>query len=657
MCGIVGLAARRGSIAVEDLVRMNETLRHRGPDDEGYLAVAKESAVTVELSGPDSQVPLPGIETLRTDCSLLLGHRRLAVVDLTPAGHQPMSSPDGESWIVFNGEIYNFAALRERLRASGRSFRSRTDTEVVLAAYEQWSVDCVDHLDGMWAFVVYDHRRRILFGSRDRFGVKPLYYAFDDEHFGFASEIKALLELPFVGRRIEPGAIFETLAFAGLTSRDENLFHGVLELMPSHALTLDLESWKLDRYKYYDLPWQDGHEKYRPDRASEYADQVGELLAESVRRRMRADVPLGTCLSGGIDSSSIVCVGDRLLRNNQGFGSLQDQRVFSACYLEPEADERRWANLAVQRTGASWHQVFPNAAELLEDIEDLAYHHDLPFMSPSQYAQYRVMRLAHDHGMTVLLDGQGGDELFTGYTLFYEVFLCELLACGDLAGFVREWRGLGQSPIGRGSGTVAFLRQVRRRVVPYPLVLAHRRRRAGPMSVFAGEFWEQNRDRWGLLDERDFTSLNEMLVELFTRQKLGHLLRYEDRSSMRFSIESRTPLADDRALVEMVFGVPAVYKIHDGWSKRLLRDAMAGILPDEIRWRRDKKGFATPAKAWLDNLWPALRSTVDGQLTGVVDPGILRAGLWPRLAEHGQAGVELMWRFISFAVWRQVFKM
>jgi asparagine synthase (glutamine-hydrolysing) len=657
MCGIVGVAAPRAAVSAGDVVRMNDTLRHRGPDDEGYLAVSFDTDSVIELSGRDSQVQLPRIESIETTPDLVLGHRRLSVVDISPAGHQPMSSHDGERWIVYNGEIYNHDSLRERLRQCGRSFTSLTDTEVVLAAYEQWGVDCVDHLDGMWAFVIYDHRERKLFGARDRFGVKPLYFAFTDEFFGFASEIKALLDLPFVDRRLNRGAVFEALVFAGLTSSDEDLFDGIVELMPAHAFTLDLKAWRLDRWRYYDLQVNRGFEAYRPERAAEYADQVRELLTDSVRRRMRADVPLGTCLSGGIDSSSLVCLGDRLLRDNQRFGTLPDQQVFSACYPQPDIDERRWAEMVVRTTEASWHQVFPTADDMLEDIEELAYHHDLPFMSPSQYSQFRVMGLARERGMTVLLDGQGGDELFTGYSLFYEVFLYELLAHGDVAGFVREWWALEHSPMGRRSGTLALMKQIRRHALPYRFVLAHRRRRKGPLAILAPEFWSEHRDRWELLHERDFGSLNDMLFELFSRQKLGHLLRYEDRSSMRFSIESRTPLADDRALIEMVFGVPGRYKIHDGWSKKLLRDAMRGIVPDEILGRRDKKGFATPARQWLDEMWPSLRSTVDDELRDVIDPKLLREGLWPWLANHGQAGLELMWRCVSFAVWRRVFKM
>jgi asparagine synthase (glutamine-hydrolysing) len=429
-----------------------------------------------------------------------------------------------------------------------------------------------------------------------------------------------------------------------------------MELLPGHAFRLNLQTWRLDVWRHYQLPHVGVYEPYRASRARELAEQTRTLLTGSVRKRMRADVPLGSCLSGGIDSSSIVCLGSLLQRDNESFGSLREHRLVTACYQEPEADEHRWAELVAEYTGASWHRVYPQSQELLADLEDLAYCQDLPFMSPSQYSQFRVMRLAREHGITVLLDGQGGDELFTGYSIYYEVFLYDLLKHWDLGGFLREWRGLANAPIGRVDAAVALAKQIRRRLVPSRLVRAHRRRRAGVMGVLAADFWSRFRDRWDLLDERDFTSLNEMLIELFTRQKLGHLMRYEDRSSMRFSIESRTPLADDRELSEFVFSVPAVYKIHDGWSKALLRDAMRGVVPDPILARRDKKGFATPARRWLDQLWPELRPMVNLQVGEFVDPAALQNGLWPSLAGFGQRGVEMMWRLISFAAWRHVFR-
>jgi asparagine synthase (glutamine-hydrolysing) len=656
MCGIVGLASRAGQVAVADILEMSHRVRHRGPDDEGYLAVSSGLQRVVELAGADSQVLLPRIEQLADAAQLILGHRRLAVLDLSTAGHQPMATPSRDRWIVYNGEAYNYRALRAELQAAGYKFTSQTDTEVVLAAYDHWGVSCVDHLDGMWSFVVYDHRDRSLFGARDRVGVKPMYYAVNGQSFSFASEIKALLDIGPTGRALHTEAVFDLLVFGGLTSSQEDLFEGVLELLPGHAFRLDLRTWRLDVWRHYRPPDVGASEPYRADRARQLAEQTRVLLTESVRQRMRADVPLGSCLSGGIDSSTIACLGALMLRGNETFGSLREHRLFTASYLEPEADERRWAGLVAEHVGASWHQVYPQPRELLDDLEDLAFCQDLPFMAPSQYSQYRVMRLAREHGMTVLLDGQGGDELFTGYSIFYEVFLYDLLTHWDLSGFVREWCGLVNAPIGRGEATVALAKQIRRRIAPSGLVRAHRRRRTGVMGVLATDFWRRHRDRWELLGERDFRSLNEMLLELFTRQKLGHLMRYEDRNSMRFSIESRIPLADDRELSEFTLSVPAVYKIHNGWSKALLRAAMHGVVPNQILTRRDKKGFATPARRWLDELWPELRPMVEREVREFVEPAALRAGLWLSLSRFGQRGVEMMWRLISFAAWRRAFR-
>jgi asparagine synthase (glutamine-hydrolysing) len=627
---------------------MADLMRHRGPDDEGYLALVRGGDRVVELGGTDSKLPLPPIDGFAGQASLLLGHRRLSVLDLSAAGHQPMANRSGDLWIVYNGEVYNFLELRRELESAGHAFSSDTDTEVVLAAYQEWSEACLERFDGMWAFVILDLRRGVLFGSRDRFGVKPLYLSMKADHLAFGSEIKALIELPWVGRSLDREAAFDFLVLGEMGWSDQTLLEGVVELAPAEAFRLDLRGWALRRWRYYELPVRDPRQPVAADRMERYVGGVRERVRASIHERLRSDVRLGTCLSGGIDSSSIVCVAAEIDPD-------PSRLAFSASFREPGADERRWAELAARAAGVGWFEVYPQPDDLLEDLGGLALCQDLPFVSPGVYAQHRVMRLAREHGVTVLLDGQGGDELFTGYAPFHDLQLYERLRRLDLAGFAREWAGSDNAPLGRAGTTRALIRRLGRAVLPAWLLAGYRARRRGPFEVFSGDFWEAHAGRWELVRVRELSSLNETLAEMFSGRKLAQLLRYEDRNSMWHSIEARTPFVDDRELVEYVFAIPGSHKIYRGWSKYLLREAMRGIIPDETRERRDKLGFATPARDWMDRLWPELAPTVASEMGEFVDREPGGTDLWRRLSVHGAAGTDMMWRIVSFAVWRRAF--
>lgn len=649
MCGIAGLTSRCGDLDPRYILRMTDAIHHRGPDDEGYLAVSSLDGRAVELGGADSKLPLPRISDLREPSSVLLGHRRLAVLDLSDAGHQPMANPRRDLWIVYNGEVYNHPDLRSELQRAGHRFRSRTDTEVVLAAYAEWGDDCVEHLDGMWAFVILDLARHRLFGSRDRFGVKPLYLVHTDELFTFASEIKAVLEAPGVERVLNPEAAFDLLVLGESTWSEQTLFTGIVEVPPATSFEMDLGPWRLRTWRHYSLPVEDPGGPVDPRRMAGYVRGVEHRLRASVRRRLCADVPLGSCLSGGIDSSSLVCLASRLEPESA-------RAAFSASFLEPEADERRWALMAADHAGVPWLEVLPTTDELADDLDGLARCQDLPFMSPGVYAQHRVMRLARDSGVTVLLDGQGGDELFTGYAPFHDLLLFQSIRRLELGTFLREWTNAGRSPLGFSGTSRALSRRLARALVPRPLLARYRGRRRPPFEVLSDELWRENRDRWELVRVRELDSLNATLGALFSGRKLAALLRYEDRNSMWHSIEARTPYVDDRELVEYVFSIPGAYKIHRGWSKYLLREAMRGAIPDAIRLRRDKLGFATPARRWLDRLWPEVSPVVAEQMAGLLDARLDPARLWPILRARGAGGTEIAWRVVSFALWRQVFR-
>jgi asparagine synthase (glutamine-hydrolysing) len=664
MCGIAGFGSSRNKVEARWIHGMTAELAHRGPDDEGYLAIDAQLRNAIPLTGVDSKVDGQAVEDYREPVDFFLGHRRLSILDPTPLGHQPMCSKDGNLWIVFNGEIYNYIELRAELKEKGYTFNTTSDTEVLLAAYEKWGEKCLERLDGMWTFVIYDRRRGRLFGARDRFGVKPFYYYNNDGYFAFASEIKALLTLPVVPRELNNNAVFDFLVFSGLPFVEESFFKGIDELQPAHAFSYVIKNGRFKKWQYFTLNYTGRNEAFNEKKSRQYIRDLRELIVRSVKLRLRSDVPVGSALSGGIDSSAIVCIISQLMNidNIQGMpksllANGYRQRVFTASFPDSPIDESQWAKMAAEKSHARWYRTFPKAPEFLEDMEDLAYTQDIPYGSPSVYAQYRVMKLARENGVKVLLDGQGADELFTGYTMYYEVFFYQLLKQFNLGRFFHELGRLDNAPLDKQELLTALFKQIRRRMLPYSLVRKHRmdQNRHPHYRYITADFWDAHKERFDLIKARDFTSLNTMLAEYFTRQKLSNLLKYEDRNSMRFSIEARTPFADHLDLIRYVFNIPAVYKIHNGWSKYLLREAMKGILPDEIRLRKDKKGFFIPDIQWLDALKKDLNDYLSPDLKEFINIPMLQHHLEQGLKDANYEFIRTIWNIISFAVWKKVY--
>ncbi len=611
MCGIAGIICHNSSSeTLAQISRLTDTLRHRGPDDEGVLFF--EGNQPRIFGGSDTPPAVyqadfrytpetPFNNFVPNGASIVLGHRRLSIVDLSPAGHQPMCNEDGTVWIVYNGEIYNFRELCAQLHTRGHRFVSHTDTEVIIHAYEEWGEECLQHFDGMWAFVIYDTKTQTLFAARDRFGVKPLYYHQSWEYVAFASEIKALLLLPFIKKEIGSTAVFDYLFLDIREPVDEGFFRGVSELPAAHALFYDVPDQRLTIRKYYHLAINDSWQPFHPQTSQQHVTTVKEYLFQAIGSRLQSDVPVGTCLSGGIDSSTIVCVINALLAQKPLPQIGEHQMVFTASYDTPGIDESRWAKLVVDNTNTSWFQTFPTAREFIEDLNDLAYTQDIPFGSTSGYAQYRVMRLAGETGVKVLLDGQAGDELFGGYALFYPSFFCEMLKTFSVTDLTRECSHISSAPIHHQQLLFSILVLLGRGLIPARLAVSERL--VNPQIAFLRaycnrDFWERHKQRIEEHKQHTHTSLNAKLQSYMAGPHLKSLLRYEDRNSMRFSLESRTPFADDIQLINTVFQIASAYKIHNGWSKYLLRKAMEGIVPQNILQRSDKIGFVTPEDSW-----------------------------------------------------------
>ncbi len=588
MCGIVGEWRFDGrAVNRARLEQATSLISHRGPDDEGYLLAAPDHGCALPRSGRDSvlrhlpPIAAPDGLTEQAPPTVGFGFRRLAIIDLSEAGHQPMASVDGRSWIVFNGEIYNHVELREELASKGHAFRGHCDTEVILAAYAEWGPECLARFNGMWAFALLDLPRRRLFAARDRFGIKPFYYRVTPEAFQFGSEIKAVRAFSDAPAEVNDRVVADFLIGGFVDCGPETFYRDVTQLPPAHYLMIDGGQVTLSRYWQLDL---DGQEDSRP--YDVLARDLRDLFADVIRLHLRSDVPVGTCLSGGIDSSVIACLTRAQL------GPHGHQETFSAYFDNPVFDERPYIRQVVERTGARANYVSPSPEQLLADLPRLLAHQDEPFATTSIYAQWTVMGLARSRGVKVLLDGQGGDELFAGYHTYYGAWFADLLRRGRLGVLAREalaYRRMHRAPMHD------LLFRTVEGLASRSLSTMARRVLQGETVGVSRDLPRASRHPGGGAGGR---GLRARLHELLTSASLPGLLRYEDRDSMAFSIEARVPFLDVR-LVEFAFRLPGVTKIRDGWTKAILRDGLSEDIPVGVARRTDKMGFLTPEAEWL----------------------------------------------------------
>ncbi|MFV2044249.1 MAG: asparagine synthase (glutamine-hydrolyzing) [Anaerolineales bacterium] len=661
MCGICGVVDKRGRLA--PVPEMNRIQRHRGPDDEGYLYANTLTGRGLAMAGPDtmSGIQLPEVDSASSsEFDLAFGSRRLAIIDPTTDGHQPMQYRRGSLWITYNGEIYNYIELREELRNLGHRFVTQTDTEVILAAYAEWGTGCLQHLNGMFAFAVWDSPNRQVFCARDRFGIKPFYYFWDGSLFVFASELKAVLRHSAIERNPNDEAIFDYLVLGVSDHSERTFFDGVTSIGPGEFLVLDLETYKLSQNRWWDVSVNPNFEE-GADRMPDVYDHFEELLRDSVALRLRSDVPIGSCLSGGLDSSALVCLANSLLLNEaivpRRLVGLH-QKTFTARYHESAIDEHEYSSTVIRHTGAEENIVFPSADGLWRDLESFVWHMDEPVNSTSQYAQWSVMRLARDREVTVLLDGQGGDEILAGYYSYFPKYVKEV---SDLRGKSRS--AMVALQMARVQG-LPFIRDLFREAsheLPWHVQRAIRaiwRPKPSPGSALqewqlAGNFLERfSTKQWRPSSETQFSRLADVLHRDLTSTNLPKLLRYEDRNSMAFSREARLPFLDYR-LVEFVFSLPLQYRISNGWSKWILRKSMEGILPERVRWRRSKFGFPTPQEEWFlfgtRNIRSLLGSFDSDWLSTYIAPSVIdRIRCLP---DSELATTPGLWRLLNLGMW------
>ena len=633
MCGIAGAFWVRDvdRAHVEAGLKISVAAMHnRGPSSAGQ--VVWESADTSAIVG--------------------LGATRLAVLDLSAAGQQPMSTPDGRFTMVYNGEITNYLEIRAILSDEGAQFRSAGDTEVLLQAWARWGASCVDRFEGMYAFAVLDRVDQTLTLCRDAFGIKPLFYShFPGLGLVFGSEVASVLPLLPGAPRLNWRSAVAYLSAGAYDDSSATFIEGINQLAPGRSIVADLRTGEVQ----LDNParWRPSVRTDASISPSEAADGVRTLMLRSVQRNLRSDVPLGVALSGGIDSSAIACA----VRHLEPEYPLS---VFSFIPSDRAIDESSWIRKVNENLGAVAHTVTPTAGDLTADLDDVILAQGEPFASTSIYAQYRVFRLMRDAGVVVSLDGQGGDEVFAGYHGYVGQRVRSLIECGDFPSAARFLRAWSDWP---GRSTMKGAARAGAEFAPAWAVSGAYRLMPG--VVPAGIRQTALRDRGLTWSWPDYTAVTDgergvrVKAELrasLTERGLQSLLRQGDRNSMRFSVESRVPFLD-RALVDFVLSLPERMLVDErGTSKAVLRAAMRGLVPDEILDRRDKIGFETPDGAWIDQQRPLFADRIaEAPEIGFLDKERLLPGIDPYRSLGRRSvrpiGSRLTWRIFNLYRW------
>ena len=641
MCGIAGFVSPSRVFGVRHLQKVSHTLRHRGPDDEGYVfwdpslgSVEAWSGEFARLPFSPEARPLNQIEENGYRVGLL--HRRLAIIAPEAEGHQPMANADHSLFLDFNGEIYNYKLLRTELENLGCIFSTRTDTEVVLQAYQTWGISFLDRLDGMWAMAILDLKQRILFASTDRTGIKPFYYHAGKGGFCFASEIKAFrdFELPFTPN---PGPISRFLAFGESDYCEETMFQDIHRLPAGHLLKVDLGTGQVEKKSWHqwaiNLDFESGSKSLISE--SQRVETIQSLLREMIKLRLQADVPLGVCLSGGVDSSTIAgLVAD--IDQREGRSGIR--KSFMAV-LPPGShqDESAFARQMSTHAGFSFHTTQPSANDFLQSIEDLMYTLDEPPPGLNAFSQYAVFRLVAENGVRVTLDGQGADEIFAGYPRHHQSRIIETLVHGSIPSGILE------------TGPATLWSLIRDRIpkgAAHTLLLA----RKPEYKIFRPEVFAASGVKGTV-----YNSVNKALEMEYSSSSLPFLVKAADRNSMRWSVESRMPFADYHPLGEAMFSIPGSAKIRNGQTKYLLRKAAAPFVPENILNRRDKVGFAAPNAQWLGKILESSWARELPLMPDFMDENQFEMQGRRFIKEPGSIDPLVLWRALALRIWGSIF--
>lgn len=598
MCGISGIINKdNSSINSTDIENINNLISHRGPDSEGFYHQSNFS----------------------------LAHRRLSIIGLGKEGHQPMSYLNKYT-ITFNGEIYNYIEIRDELKLKGYTFSSSTDTEVILAAYDKWGEECVNRFNGMWSFVIHDSEKQILFCSRDRFGIKPFYYLNNKNQFIFGSEIKQLLyfiDKPCVNKKV----LLDYLIVGFEDHKDETFFQNIHKLTPGYNLIYNLQNHTFNIEKYYHLKFSSSNID-----ENESIDNYAKKLKTAINIRMRSDVKVGTCLSGGLDSSSVAAIASSIYSKN----SKDKFNAIHAKSSETASDESSYASMVASHCNLKLNTIEPTTSDFNENIDEIIFTQEEPFGSPSIFMQYFVLKKAKEINCKVMLDGQGGDETLLGYEKYYPAYLKSL----NFVSFIKEF-------INSSNNSKLSKIELLKYFFYFTKYSIRIKRLKQKNSYLKDEILTKYRSE--TLKNLSESYLNIEKLQLFEIEKtqLPHLLRYEDKNSMRNSIETRLPFIDYNVL-EQALSTNNKFKINKGWTKYILRKSVNDLLPKEVVWRKNKLGFNAPENKWIDSINKDIPKLIEESkiLTELIDL---------RKLKLSDLDKRTRWKLFNIAKWEKIY--
>lgn len=589
MCGISGYIDLHEGVNKNILQNMTDMIAYRGPDDEGFAFFSEKDVKFAK--GKDTASDVQACEyddIVEKDYFMGFGHRRLSILDLSVLGHQPMMKHN--KVLTYNGEVYNYIELRQELQNQGYTFKSNCDSEVILSAYDCWGEKCIEKFNGMWAFAIYDFEKKELFLSRDRFGVKPLYYYRNGEKLIFASEIKQILCDKSVPRVVNEEILAHHLKYNFKEYSEETFFENIYVLRGGCNMKVSFDFVakrikSLNVYRYYDLC-----ERIKVKQYNNSDKEIGDALRHAINIRTRSDVKLGSCLSGGLDSSSIVGI----VTDEKKHGRINQDKLTTVTIGFPEdgkIDETGYAHQAAEYCGCEEHLITPDINDMMEHLENIVWHQDEPLPHLGMEVSYSVFKAASDYGCEVFFDGQGGDEGLTGYYFYYANYLWNSLKNDGIAQFMKRQKEVVNSSDLNIIKTIIYVLYFN---VPFFRNFGVGIRR----NKYLGKALKKavNKDSIGLFFEQK-DGLNRQ-IEDYLYGSLPCILHWEDRNSMASSVETRLPFLDYE-YVEKVLSVDVMEKLKGGYTKVPLRQYMKGMLPDEVIWRKNKLGFPAPTGRWL----------------------------------------------------------
>lgn len=642
MCGISGVFSLNNVIDPLLIKKMSDVIVYRGPDGFGYMGYNTNNKFVSTFAN---------VSELNENCNLLFGHRRLSIIDLSNFAHQPMSYKDKRYWITYNGEIYNYIELKNELIKKGYKFVSNTDTEVILASYNEWGCECLSKFNGMWAFAILDVKTNKLFLSRDRFGIKPLYYTIKNGTLVFSSEIKQILVTSLFQFSQNNNALIDYFYNSTYNSIKENTFfnnifefqsgcYAIIDLNESTAIDIQqIRYWRLENIKKIN---------YRIDK--EYTNHYLDLFVDSINLRLRSDVALGAALSGGLDSSGIVCVLAKLLKQK---GLSNKLKTFTSMSDVEKYDETEYAQAVIDHTGAQSFYTIPTADKLIEDYEKLIWHQEEPFIGTSIFAGWCVSELIRRNNVIVTLDGQGPDEMLGGYYPYAQVLMQNLMQCNYKLfrknySYYKEILGVNNLIV------LKSMFNLIKPKMPASLSKSFNQRK----RIFSNDFINDYLFKYAnVIKYKKFslTPFDKYSMEATLIQPLPGILKQVDRNSMAFSIESRLPFLDYR-LVEFTFAIPDCQKVN-GVSKFIYRNAVREYLPEKINNRKNKLGFVTAEPIWLKQ--KNVMRLFNQVYNSIEDNSIISKNEILRKYHSFCIGEEnfspIFWKVFNYQVWNQQF--